>query len=143
MEFEGAMMPPPGTTPASCDVNAPPNAAPKGADLPEAIGTLVIEERFAPGRLSAPSIPAGDVLVSRQVMSLEVDVHGNLTSCKVVESSGAAAADDPCSQVDKKYIVHKGLDGEPAPFTAIEIVTLYARVEKIALGKGVPKPFAL
>lgn len=136
MEFEGAMTPQPGTTPPACDADAPPNAAPKVADLPGAIGTLVIEERFVPGRLSAPSIPEGDILVSRQVISLEVDVDGNLTSCKVVESSGSAAADDPCSQVDKKYSLHKGLDGKPAPFSAIEIITLYVRVEKVALGKG-------
>ena len=136
MEFEGAMTPQPGTTQPACDAIAPPNTAPKGADLPGAIGTLVIEERFAPGRLSVPSIPAGDVLVSRQVMSLVVDVDGNLTSCKVMESSGVAMPDDPCSQVDKKFIPHKGLDGKATPFTAIEIVTLYVRVEEVALSSG-------
>jgi TonB family protein len=139
MEFDGAKALQPGTGPASCDVEAELGAPPKVADLPGAIGTVVMEQRFEIGRVQATPLAPGDFLVGRQVLSLDVDADGKLTSCKVVDIAGADPGSDPCAQVDKQYSLHKGRDEKPAPFNATEIFTIYVRVEKIALGSLSPR----
>ena len=138
MEFDGARALQPGTGPASCDAEAELGAPPKVADLPGAIGTVVMEQRFQIGRVQATPVAPGDFLVGRQVLSLDVDADGKLTSCKVVAIAGPDPGSDPCSQVEKQYSLHKGRDEKPAPFNATEIFTIYVRVEKIALGSISP-----
>jgi TonB family protein len=134
MELEGAMKPPSGTAPPDCsaeDIAAVPR---KMADLPEAVGTLILEQSFAKRRIPPPPVPAGDVLVSRQVMSLAINKNGHLTSCKVIERSGAGKDTDACATIEEEYVPRPGPDGWPMAFTAIETVSVYVRVEKVAIG---------
>lgn len=131
-ELEGALKPAPGTAAPACSPDELTGIPRKIGDLPGAIGTLVIEESFTNRRVRAP-LAVGDLLVSRQVVSLDINADGHLTSCKIIERSGAAPDSDACATIDKEYLPRPGPDGWPIAFTAIETISVYVRVEKVAL----------
>jgi TonB family protein len=133
LELEGAMKPPAGQATPPCDADAMASVPVKVADLPSAIATLVMEQSFAIGRVPVRPLAAGNVLVLRQVVSLDIDAEGKLTSCKVVEQTEDGPQADACTDVDKEYVPRKGPNGKPAPFHATETILLYVRVEKVAL----------
>lgn len=102
--------------------------------ISEAFAELVTEQRFAIGARPKTLMPAGDRLLGQQLAELEVDAAGNLTSCKILESTGTMPPGFPdvCSVVGKHYVPKKAPDGGPAGFTAYFLVAGYFHVERVA-----------
>lgn len=133
IEMEGSLRRMAGPTVPECPADALKGFPPDIAELRGSIATIVSEESFAMGHVSAPPIPAGDTLIGRVVTNLDVDADGKLTSCKVAQVNGEDLQDDPCAEIEKLYEPRLGADGKPVPFNATKIITLYAHQEKVAL----------
>ncbi|MGN6058023.1 MAG: energy transducer TonB, partial [Sphingomicrobium sp.] len=131
MEFEGAAKLYPDMVTPSCSDGAISLPHKLQGEMPGAIATVVMEQRFVVDGSPPPSIPEGNTLISRQVLDLDVDARGKLAKCKVVERSGEAPQLDPCDDTDTDYAVRKSPDGKPVPYKATRTTTIYLRVEKV------------
>jgi|tagenome__1003787_1003787.scaffolds.fasta_scaffold20988900_12 TonB family protein len=132
IELEGAMKPTAGTAPPACPSDPLARVPRKFGDLPGALASVIVEQRFADRRGLAPSVPAGDILVARQVIDLEIDATGQLTSCKAIEGSDKDSSYDPCEEIERTYVPRQGVGGKPVPFKARETISLYVRVQRLA-----------
>jgi TonB family protein len=134
IELEGSLRRMAGPTVPECPADALKGFPRDLAEFRGSIATIVSEESFAMGHVSAPPVPAGDTLIGRAVTTVNVDADGKLTSCKVAQVDGEELQDDPCAEIEKLYEPRRGADGKPVPFDATKIITLYAHQEKVALG---------
>jgi TonB family protein len=136
-EADGAMTPAPGEKPAGC----PPEfeaAIPKIPALGIGKALVVMETRFTPSGSWAPALPAGDVLVAREIVTLEINEAGKVTSCKMTEQSGPVLPGNRCDEITQKtYRPRPGGDGKYAPFEATMTFSLYSHVEKLASASGI------
>ena len=132
MEFEGAAKLQPDMITPSCSDRAISLPQKVHGEMPGAVATVVIEQRFVLDGSLPPSIPQGNTLISRLVLNLDVDAKGKLSKCKAAERTGGDSQADPCDDTDTDYAVRKGPDGKPVPFKAKRATTVYLRVEKVS-----------
>lgn len=141
VEMDGAMARSPGEKPQSCPPEFTQRDAPVVAELPGAIASMVIEERFLLDRSQEPVLNKGDVLMARQLFELEINASGKVTSCRLAEHSGLQPPTDSCAEfLSKTYRPRKGKDGQSMPFSAITTRSIYVHAEKLAnLGSSGPR----
>jgi TonB family protein len=136
-EVDGAMTPAPGEKPVGC----PPEFEAAIPQIPAfGIGKAlaVMETRFTPDGAWAPALPAGDVLVAREIVTLQINEAGKVTSCKITEQRGPVLPGSGCDEITQKtYRPRPGGDGKYAPFEATMTFSLYSHVEKLASASGI------
>ena len=126
VQLEGALNPTGSTKAQAC----PPNSQlPKFYDYPPVKTTVVTEIRFVPSIVQPSALAAGDVLLSRQVITVKVDEKGKRLSCAVTQRTGEDMPGDACEALGQEFKPRIGSDGKPVSFTGTEIVTTYAHLE--------------
>ncbi len=103
------------------------------APVPEGTTAIFIsEERFVPAQLDEAAIaalPAGDILVGREILRLEIDETGSISKCEMTSASGLFPSGRPCTDYDEHFVPMIGKNGKPVPFEATVILTASVRNE--------------
>jgi TonB family protein len=114
-------------TPAEC----PSYIAGIAASLPDSLkvhSDLVIEQRFTVGDAPNIMIASSDRLIGKELARLEIDAHGKVSSCKVIETVGLMPPQlsRSCLITAKQYTPRKDGSGSPVAFAAYFIIGVYA-----------------
>ncbi|MGN6058852.1 MAG: energy transducer TonB, partial [Sphingomicrobium sp.] len=129
VELEGAMQPPPGKPLPPCSPDELKRDVSRETRFGGSIDSLAVEERFSLAPIASPQLGPNQVLADRYALQLGINADGNLTSCKVIVTSGPPLDWDPCTRAHKEYPARRGADGKAAPFTAFEAVSTVVDVD--------------
>lgn len=130
IDLDGAARPAAGQPAPSCSADVRNVSVGFGRRFGAPVDKVTDVEQFSLGPLSAPQLGPGEILASREVLHLDIDAAGNLTSCKVVEQSDAHSAAASCPPIDKQYLPRKGADRKPAPFAATIAFSTIVHVDR-------------
>lgn len=119
---------------ADSDCMALTGAKPRNARFaPEATTNLIFEERFLPGLVDAAAVatPAGDQLLSQQVIHMQIAPDGKVKQCRPQKPTGTMPPlnEDPCSLVKDGFETDRG---RLASAAGTMILSVYVRAEAIA-----------
>jgi len=128
-----------GQTSSDCTIDA---AAQDGSGSSEhsasgrdQVTRLTFERRFTPGVLTAADaqMQAGDTLIGREVMALDIDGRGSVKSCKIVANSGEMLVSYGCAEAQAERFQAAARSGAPAPQrVGYMTVLIYAHSEHVA-----------
>jgi hypothetical protein len=98
------------------------------------ITRVTFERRFTPGALTAADaqVQAGDTLIGREVMALNIDGRGSVRGCKVVATSGDMMLDYGCAEARAERFEAAARRDVPAQRVGYMSVLIYAHPEHIA-----------
>lgn len=119
---------------ADADCMAMTGTRPRNARFaPEATTNLIFEERFVPGLVDAAAVenPAGDQLLSQQLVHVQIAADGKVQQCSPQKPTGTMPPmnDDPCELVKDGFQMPAG---RSAAATGTMILSVYVRAEAIA-----------
>jgi hypothetical protein len=127
-----------GQNSSDCAIDAAATAASSSAEHSAGDGGQVtrvtFERRFTPGALTAADaqVQAGDTLIGREVMALNIDGRGSVRSCKVVATSGDMMLDYGCAEARAERFEAAARRDVPAQRAGYMSVLIYAHPEHIA-----------
>ena len=121
---------PPSRSPPKCDQNLAGTLMLLRAANPD-VSAFVLEQRFDIGPATGHAIGPDDIVVMRQIASMEVDALGKLKSCVISQRIGPDFTGDLCAFLSKStYMPRPGRDAKPAPFKATYSYEAFAKVER-------------
>jgi TonB family protein len=93
---------------------------------------MISENEFTIGEAPPLIMMAGDHLLGRQVVRMEVDAAGFRSSCAVIRSTGSVPPEQPgpCNAAPRRFVPRKDASGAPAGFTAYMVFESYLRIDK-------------
>jgi len=100
------------------------------------ISSVVTVQWFSIEPSVGPALGNDDILFGRQVLALQIDAEGAVTSCSIVEEVGQARGNDGCAIAKSQaYAPRNDAAGRPVPFKATLGMSFYAH-------HGAPPPTA-
>jgi hypothetical protein len=93
------------------------------------VQTILTEERFFPGHIARSAVPTtADMILTQQVLHLNLDASGKIVACTVAEQIGPAPADpEACANYRERFQPKIGNDGGSKPFQGSVVMTLAVR----------------
>jgi TonB family protein len=95
--------------------------------------TLVLEERFVPGATSAPAWPpaAGEKIMSRLALALDIDEHGKVSGCREIHREGMAPPQDLCAERKPSFDPPLDAAGKRKAMKAVVMFSAWVRTESV------------